>query len=96
MHTVCDIDPDEKANMKFLLAFEWTQAAPQRFCLNDTAPENMSSMSVTLDTSHFEMSTLNDFAPKNIPSMLVTLDTSHFEMSPLNAAAPLNIPLISV
>ena len=36
-HTTREIDPDEPANMPFLLAFELTQAAPQRFCLNDFA-----------------------------------------------------------
>ena len=32
-----DIDPDEPSNMRFFLAFEWTQAAPQSFFLNDFA-----------------------------------------------------------
>ena len=36
-HTVCDIDPDDPSNIKLLLAFEWTQAAPHIFRLNDTA-----------------------------------------------------------
>ena len=31
------IDADDPANMTFLLAFEWTQAAPHSFCLNDDA-----------------------------------------------------------
>ena len=56
------IDPDEPANMSNLDAFEWTQAAPQNFRLNDVASENMKSMLSTLDTSHFEMSPLNDVA----------------------------------
>ena len=34
-------------------------------------------MSVTLDTSQFEMSPLNAFADRNIQFMSVTLDTSH-------------------
>ena len=40
-HTVSEIDPGEPVNMNFLLAFEWTQAAPQSFWLNDVAPWNM-------------------------------------------------------
>ena len=36
-HTVRDIDPEELVNMNFFLAREWTQAAPQSFCLNDAA-----------------------------------------------------------
>ena len=36
-HTVCDIDPDDPSNIKFLLAFEWTQADPQSLCSNDVA-----------------------------------------------------------
>ena len=63
MHAVRDIDPDERTNMSFWLAFELTQAAPQSCCLNDPAFENMLSMLVTLDTSHFEISRLNDDAP---------------------------------
>ena len=35
VHTVRDIDPDEPANMPFLLAFELVQAAPQSYRLND-------------------------------------------------------------
>ena len=83
MHTVADIDPGEPSNMAVLLAFEWTQAAPQRFCVNDLACENMLSMFVTLEMSHFEMWPLNDIAERNIPDMSLTLETSHFEMSPL-------------
>ena len=41
VHTLCDIDPDELANMSRLLAFEWIQATPQSFWLNDAAYENM-------------------------------------------------------
>ena len=48
-------------------------------------------MSVTLDTSQFEMSPLNENAAKNMPSMSVTLDTSHLEMSPLNDDAAVNM-----
>ena len=62
MHTVCDIDPDEPANIIFFCALELTQAAPQRFCLNENARENMWSMSATFDTSHFEMSISNNAA----------------------------------
>ena len=46
----------------------------------------MSLMSVTLDTSHFEMSALNAFVPTNIPLISVTLDTSH---SPIGPCGPL-------
>ena len=79
------IDPGEPENISFLLAFDWTQAAPQSFCLNDFAPSNMKSMSVALDTSHFEMSQLNTIADWNIAFMFFTFDTSHFDMAPLNA-----------
>ena len=41
VHTVRDIDPDEPANMSFLLALDRTQAASQSFCLNDIACKNM-------------------------------------------------------
>ena len=41
LHVVCEIDPDEPANMVVLLAFEWTQAAPQSFRLNNFASQNM-------------------------------------------------------
>ena len=36
-HAVRGIDPDEPAKMFVLLAFEWTQAAPQSFCVNEVA-----------------------------------------------------------
>ena len=52
---VVHIEPDDLANMSNLDAFDWTQAAPQRFCLNAVASRNMESMLVTLDTSHFEI-----------------------------------------
>ena len=52
-------------------------------------------MSVTLDTSHFEMSSLNT-KPVNMLFMFLTFDTSHFEISPTNAPAFLNIPYISI
>ena len=84
VHSVRDIDPDESVNMSILLAFERTQPAPQSLCLNDAASKNMRLISVTLDTSHIEMSPLNDDAEVNMPSMLATLDTSHLERSPLN------------
>ena len=65
-HTTRDIDPDEPANMKCFVAFEYTQAAVQNRCLNDTAPINMRSMLVTMDTSHAERSQLNSFASVNM------------------------------
>ena len=77
-HTVDDIDPEEPVNMLFLLAFEYTQAAPQSLRLKDTAFMNISSMLVTLDTSQFDMSLLNDSAEQNMLFMKITLDTSHF------------------
>ena len=52
----------KQVNMTSFLVFEWTQANPQSFRVNDIAPRNMESMFLTLDTSHFEMSTLNDLA----------------------------------
>ena len=48
-------------------------------------------MSVTPETSHFEMSPLNNLASRNIRAIALTLDTSHFEMSPSNHAAPWNM-----
>ena len=39
--TVAGIGPDKPSNMRVLLAFEWTQAAPQSCFLNDAAPKNM-------------------------------------------------------
>ena len=91
VHTVRGIDPDDSRNMYFLFAFERTQAAPQSVCLNDTAPENIPSILVTLDTAHFEMSQLNDSAFQNMPRIFLTLDTSHFEMSTLNDVASQNM-----
>ena len=37
VHTFHDIDPGELVNIMFLLAFEWTQAAPQSVCWKDVA-----------------------------------------------------------
>ena len=34
-HGVCDIDPSEPANIIFLGALEFTQAAPHSFCLKE-------------------------------------------------------------
>ena len=56
VHTVRDIDPEEPTNRSILLAFEWTQPAPQSDSLNDVACWNILSIVATLDTSHFEMS----------------------------------------
>ena len=41
VHIVCDIDPDDPANMFSFFAFEWTQAAPQRARVNDLASMNI-------------------------------------------------------
>ena len=64
--------------------------APQSVCANDDAEKKIPNMSVTLDTSHLEMSPLNDDAEWNMVRMSVTLDTSHLEMSPLNDDAERN------
>ena len=40
-HAVCDMDPGEPANIRILLAFEWTQAAPQSCRFKDIALINM-------------------------------------------------------
>ena len=66
--------------MVVLIAFEWTQRAPQSFRLKDLAFRNMSCMLFTLEMSHFEMSPLNDLAPLNIRDMSLTFDTSHRAM----------------
>ena len=63
VHTICDIDPGESLNMPFLLAVEWTQAAPHSVRLNDVASKNIESMFVTVDTSQFDISLLKDDAP---------------------------------
>ena len=76
--------PDEPSNIPALPFAVEVSHAPQSVCAKDVAPENISFMLVTLDTSHLLMSTLNDEAVLNMPSMLVTLDTSHFDMSLLN------------
>ena len=55
------IRPGESVNIPSLSAFE-VYHAKQRVCVKDEAPENMSSMLITLDTSHLERSPLNDDA----------------------------------
>ena len=55
------IRPDEPSNIPYLSAIEVCHS-PQRDCANDVALENISSMLVTLDTSHLEISPLNDDA----------------------------------
>ena len=77
------IRPGELSNILSLSAVE-VPHAPQSVCAKDEASKNISSMLVTLDTSHLETSPLNDDAEANTPNMLVTLDTSHMETSPLN------------
>ena len=83
VEVVVQICPDEPWNIPSFVAVE-VNHAPQRVCAKDDAPENICFMSVTLDTSHLDMSPLNDDAPENICFMSVTLDTSHLEMSQLN------------
>ena len=84
---VSQICPYELANILSCNAVE-VYHAPQSFCLKDDALENMSHMSVTLDTSHLEMSPLNADALTNMLHMLVALDTSQLDMSPVNLFAP--------
>ena len=91
VHTVSDIEPDDPSNISCFLALERTQAAPQSCRVNDCAFMNMAPMSLTLDTSHVEISQLNNFAPKNMLFMVVTLDTSQLEMSPSNDFAVENM-----
>ena len=59
---VGQIRPDEPSNIETLFAVEVTQALPQRVCVKDDAPANMTFILVTLDTSQFERSALNDDA----------------------------------
>ena len=89
------IDPSEPSNMSSLLAFEFSQAAPESSWSNDVAFSNILSMSSTRDTSHSEMSQSNDEAAWNMQCISFTRDTSHSETSPLNDVAPLNMELIS-
>ena len=58
---VLQIFPDEPSNILSLSAVEVLHS-PQSVRVKDDAPENISFMSVTLDTSHFERSPLNDDA----------------------------------
>ena len=62
---VVQISPGELSNIPSLSAVEVSHA-PQSVCAKDDAPENISSMLVTLDTSHLEMSLLNDDAELNM------------------------------
>ena len=60
---VFEIDPGEPpSNMYTFLAFEWTQATPQRVWAKDVAAVNIKVISVTLDTSHLDRSWLKDCA----------------------------------
>ena len=88
VHIVRDIPPDAPSNMCTLAVFEWTHATPQSWCLNDVAPMNML---VTLNTSHFEISTLNTFAFENVSLISKTRETSHFAISHTNVVVPENI-----
>ena len=58
---VVQIRPEEPSNIPSWSAAEASHA-PRRSCANDDASKNMSPISVTLDTSHFERSPLNDDA----------------------------------
>ena len=62
------------------------------------APSNISSIFLTLETFHFEMSLLKEVY-WNIAAIFTTLEVSHLDMSPLNCLAKplfLNTLLISV
>ena len=61
LDVVVQIRPGEPSNILSLVAVEACHS-PQSVCANDDAPENISSMSVTLDTSHLEMSLLKNVA----------------------------------
>ena len=78
--------PGESSNIPPLSANEVSHA-PQSVWAKDDAPEKISCILNTLDTSHLEMSPLNDDACENMRTMSVTLDTSHSEMSLLNDIA---------
>ena len=93
-HCFVDIDPDEPANMVSFFA-EVVRQALQSTSEKAVAPLNMLLMSVTFETSHFEMSMLNDAALLNMLAVVVTFATFQPEMSALNDAAPWNKPLIS-
>ena len=58
---VVPIRPGEPSNILTLSAVEVLHAS-QSVCAKEEAPENMSRMLVTLDTSHLERSRLNDDA----------------------------------
>ena len=62
---VVHIRPDEPSNIAILFAVEVLHA-PQSVCAKDDAPENISSMSITLETSHLDMSLSNDVAYANM------------------------------
>ena len=57
--------PGDPSNIEYLSAVEVIHL-PQSVCVKDDARKNMASMSVTLDTSHLEMSQLNDAKSSNI------------------------------
>ena len=59
------IRPDEAENIPYFFAVE-VNHAPQSMCVKDDAPENISSMLITLDTSHLDTSLLKDDADLNI------------------------------
>ena len=63
LEVVEQIFPNEPSNIPSLSAVEVSHA-PQSVCAKNDAPKNMSSMLVTLDTSHLEMSPLNSSVPE--------------------------------
>ena len=56
------VRPDEPSNIPSFFAAMFVLHVPERVCANDDAPEKISAMLVTLDTSHSERSRLNDGA----------------------------------
>ena len=58
---ITQIRPGDLSNIPSLSAVEVIHA-PQSVCAKDDAPENISFMLITLDTSHLEISALNDEA----------------------------------
>ena len=92
-HCNCSVKDMREWNRLLMRAVEGcTQAGPQ--IINDDASENMLSVSVTLETSPFEISRLNLIAVTNISQMLWTLDVSHLEMSSVEGIAFENIPFV--
>ena len=87
--------PCELLNMFVWSAIETAQW-PHRVCEKALALRNISSIVVTLDTFHLEISPLKAWEFSNMPSIVFTLDTSHLEISPLKLYASENIYRIDI